>query len=227
MVWPFKWNFFFSNTFMWSYLFSMAVVLNMESVDEILWCWHSTETSHCQWYFHMALLSVKYVAFLNFWVCGWNPLVWPLKWNLFRSAVLSHRTIYYLGEAPSKGFATLRNVPKLLFYGDRIGHSKSVRFRLSRPFDEVRAELVWDISRSLRVLYIISSGKPRQSHSWFLLRSRFENATPNLCWVSCAINKGDFFETSFSSSTHICPALRRLLTIWFLCPRRSSSKAVC
>ena len=175
----------------------------------------------------MALLSVEYVAFLNFWVCGWNPLVWPLKWNLFRSAVLSHGTIYYLGEAPSKGFATLRNVPKLLFYGDRIGHSKSVRFRLSRPFDEVIAELVWDISRSLRVLYIISSGKPRQSYSWFLLRSRYENATPNLCWVSCAINKGDFFETSFSSSTHICPALRRLLTIWFLCPRRSSSKAVC
>ena len=145
----------------------------------------------------MALLSVKYVAFLNFWVCGWNPLVWPLKWNLFRSAVLSHGTIYYLGEAPSKGFATLRNVPKLLFYGDRIGHSKSVRFRLSRPFDEVIAELVWDISRSLRVLYIISSGKPRQSHSWFLLRSRYENATPNLCWVSCAINKGGFVEIAF------------------------------
>ena len=36
----------------------------------------------------------------------------------------------------------ISNVPKLLFYGDRIGHSKSVRFRLSRPFDEVRAELV-------------------------------------------------------------------------------------
>ena len=152
----------------------------------------------------MALLSVKYVAFLNFWVCGWNPLVWPLKWNLFRSAVLSHGTIYYLGEAPSKGFATLRNVPKLLFYGDRIGHSKSVRFRLSRPFDEVIAELVWHISRSLRVLYIISSGKPRQSHSWFLLRSRYENATPNLCWVSCAINKGDFFwDLIFVVDTHL------------------------
>ena len=175
----------------------------------------------------MALLSVKYVAFLNFLSLWMKSFSVAFEMNLFRSAVLSHGTIYYLGEAPSKGFATLRNVPKLLFYGDRIGHSKSVRFRLSRPFDEVRAELVWDISRSLRVLYIISSGKPRQSHSWFLLRSRYENATPNLCWVSCEINKGDFFETSFSSSTHICPALRRLLTIWFLCPRRSSSKAVC
>ena len=26
-----------------------------------------------------------------------------------------------------------------------------------------------------------------------LLRSRYENATPNLCWVSCAISKGRFF----------------------------------
>ena len=132
----------------------------------------------------MALLSVKYVAFLNFWVCGWNPLVWPLKWNLFRSAVLSHGTIYYLGEAPSKGFATLRNVPKLLFYGDRIGHSKSVRFRLSRPFDEVRAELVCDISRSLRVLYIISSGKPRQSHDSYCVRGT--RTQPLIC-VGCPV----------------------------------------
>ena len=27
-------------------------------------------------------------------------------------------------------------------------------------------------------------------------------------WVSCAINKVDFFESEFSSSTHICLALR-------------------
>ena len=45
-----------------------------------------------------------------------------------------------------------------------------------------------------------------------LLCSRYENATPNLCWVSCAIHKGGFFEIAFSSSTHICLALRRLLT---------------
>ena len=31
-------------------------------------------------------------------------------------------------------------------------------------------------------------------------------------WVSCAINKGGFFEIAFSLSTHICLALRRLLT---------------
>ena len=43
-----------------------------------------------------------------------------------------------------------------------------------------------------------------------LLRSRYEKATPNFCWVFCAINKREF-EISFVS-THICLALRRLLT---------------
>ena len=150
----------------------------------------------------MTLLSVKYVAFLNFWVCGWNPLVWPLKWNLFRSAVLSHGTIYYSGEAPSKGFATLRNVPKLLFYGDRIGHSKSVRFRLSRPFDEVGAELVWDISRSLRVLYIISSGKPRQSHDSYCVRGT--RTQPLIC-VGCPVQliREIFWDLIFVVDTHL------------------------
>ena len=44
------------------------------------------------------------------------------------------------------------------------------------------------------------------------LLSRYENATSNFCWVSCAINKGGFFEIAFVS-THICLALRRLLTV--------------
>ena len=32
------------------------------------------------------------------------------------------------------------------------------------------------------------------------------------CWVSCTINKGSFFEIAFSSSTHFCLALKRLVT---------------
>ena len=46
-----------------------------------------------------------------------------------------------------------------------------------------------------------------------LLRSRYE-----ICvgcsvhyWVSCAINKGGFFEIAFVS-THMCLAMKRLLT---------------
>ena len=51
----------------------------------------------------------------------------------------------------SEGFATLRNVSKLTFF-DKIGHAKSVGFDFIRLFDEVRAELVCNISRSLQFL---------------------------------------------------------------------------
>ena len=59
-----------------------------ESVDEILWCYHSNETSS-------AVLSDGTIGFecsSNSWVCGWNPIVWPFKWNLFSSTF----TWYYL-----------------------------------------------------------------------------------------------------------------------------------
>ena len=36
---------------------------------------------------------------------------------------------YYFGGARSKGFATLRNVPKLPFFA-KIGHAESVGFRI-------------------------------------------------------------------------------------------------
>ena len=36
---------------------------------------------------------------------------------------------FYFGGGPSKGFATLRNVPKLLFFKDRIRLAKSASFR--------------------------------------------------------------------------------------------------
>ena len=66
---------------------------------------------------------------------------------------------FYFGGARSKGLPMLRSVPKLLFW-DKIGHVKSFRqnpwvFGLNRLFYEVRAELVRDISRSLRVLGFI------------------------------------------------------------------------
>ena len=48
-------------------------------MDEILWCYHSNETSS-------AVLShgtIYSVCSSNFWVCGWNPIVLPFKWNHF------------------------------------------------------------------------------------------------------------------------------------------------
>ena len=50
-------------------------------MDEILWCYHSNETSS-------AVLShgtIYLVRSSNFWVCGRNPMVLPFKWNLFSS----------------------------------------------------------------------------------------------------------------------------------------------
>ena len=98
MVWPFKWKL-FSSTFTWYYLYA---VLTFESVEEILWCDHSNETSS-------AVLShgtIYLVCSSNFWVCGWNPMVWPFKWNLFSSTF----TWYYLYAV-----LTFESVDKLLW----------------------------------------------------------------------------------------------------------------
>ena len=62
------------------------VVLSFESVDEILKCEHSSES-------YWAVLSCGAVYYAvqggsNFWVCGWNPKVWPFKWKLLSSIFL-------------------------------------------------------------------------------------------------------------------------------------------
>ena len=72
----------------------VTVVVTFVPVDEILWCDHSitSGTSSSNWYSCMVLLlvacSTMYVLrSSNFWVCGWNPLVLPFKWNLFSSTM--------------------------------------------------------------------------------------------------------------------------------------------
>ena len=30
-------------------------------------------------------MATRLVRTSNIWDCGWNPLVWPFKWNLFSS----------------------------------------------------------------------------------------------------------------------------------------------
>ena len=69
---------------------SQSQFLTYESVDEILWCDHSTES-----YWTVLSCGTVYYAVQggsNFWVCGWNPMMWPFKWNLFSSTF----TWYYL-----------------------------------------------------------------------------------------------------------------------------------
>ena len=57
------------------------VVLTFACVDEILKCDHSNES-----YWAVLSCGTAYYAVQrgpNFWVCGWNLMVWPLKRNLF------------------------------------------------------------------------------------------------------------------------------------------------
>ena len=62
------------------------MVLSFEYVDEILKCDHSNES-------YWAVLSCGAVYYAVhggsiFWVCGWNPKVWPFKWKLLSSTFL-------------------------------------------------------------------------------------------------------------------------------------------
>ena len=61
------------------FIMPYKVVLPFESVGEILKCDHSNES-------YWAILSSGTVYYAvqggsNFWVCGWNAVVWPFKWN--------------------------------------------------------------------------------------------------------------------------------------------------
>ena len=67
------------------------------SVDEILKCDHSNES-------YWAVLSCGAVYYAvqggsNFWVCWWNPKVWPFKWKLL--SILSCCTVYYAVQGGS------------------------------------------------------------------------------------------------------------------------------
>ena len=62
------------------------VVLSFESEDEILKCDRSNES-----YWAVLSCGAVYYAVQGdsiFWVCEWNPKVWPLKWKLLSSTFL-------------------------------------------------------------------------------------------------------------------------------------------
>ena len=69
---------------LWDYQrFEFKLQLLIESEDETLNCDQSNES-------YWAILSCGTVYYAvqggsNFWVCGWNPMVWPFKWKLLSS----------------------------------------------------------------------------------------------------------------------------------------------
>ena len=69
------------------------VVVTFASVYEVLWC----DDSHG---------TINLVCSSNFWICRWNPMVLPFKWNLFSSPFIW----YYL-----LGLYLLVVIPRLQF----------------------------------------------------------------------------------------------------------------
>ena len=63
------------------------VVLTFGSVDEILSATMDSNESH---WAALSCSAAYYAAQCgsNFWVCGWNPEVWPFKWKLLSSTLL-------------------------------------------------------------------------------------------------------------------------------------------
>ena len=71
------------------YFHVILLKLTFDSVDEILWCYHSSETSSAV----VSHGTIYYVCSSNFCVCEWNPMLLPFKWNLFGSTL--HSTVYF------------------------------------------------------------------------------------------------------------------------------------
>ena len=64
----------------------VGVVLTLVSMDEIVRCRHSNES---YWAVH-SWDAVYYAVQVGsiFWICGWNPKVWPFKWKLLSGTFL-------------------------------------------------------------------------------------------------------------------------------------------
>ena len=94
------------------------VKLTLESVDEILWCDHSNES-------YWAVLSCGTVYYAvqgssNFWVCGWNPMMWPFKWKL---SACTFTWCYLFFKILYKIWKFGRNLPLATFGSERVNPS--------------------------------------------------------------------------------------------------------
>ena len=83
-------------------LFTMLckVVLNFETVGEIVKYDHSNES-----YWAVLSCGALYYAVHGgscFWVCGWNPEVWPFKWKLLLVFTWRHKILKSKLARPAK-----------------------------------------------------------------------------------------------------------------------------
>ena len=92
------------------------VVLTFESVDEILWSDHSNES-----FWVVLSRGTVYYAVQggsNFWVCGWNPMMWPFKKKF---SACSFTWCYLFSEIWQNEIWTFgRNLPLAKFGSERV-----------------------------------------------------------------------------------------------------------
>ena len=79
--------------------------------------------------------------------------------------------------------------------------------------------MIWQSLGHIWTIHVCGNGMGRLSDDCV----RGTRTQPLICvgcsvhyWVSCAINKGGFFEIAFSSSTHICLAVRLTRVVIFV-----------
>ena len=136
--------------------FVKYVVLTFESVDEILWCYHSNETSS-------AVLShgtIYLVCSSNVWVRERNLLMWLLKWNFFGCTFTWYYSFFSILKNEIWIFLSMQFCLRLLhFRGERV---KRMLFHLSVVGLVSSPLLYWDLFThhyaSVCVFFLKSSG---------------------------------------------------------------------
>ena len=129
---------------------SCTVVLSFESVNET----SSAVMSHG---------TIYLVSSSDFWVCGWNLVMLPFKWNLFSSTVTWCFFILYVA-------LTFKSVDEILY----CYHSNETSSAgLSHGTICFSAHYKKDIGKFSRIFTLATSGIKRNTKRAPLLRAHF------------------------------------------------------
>ena len=143
----------------------------------------------------MTHLSQRYYksCYVCYYKSGWKLVTNPVSYFI-RDKVDFHfkSCCYYISHWFS---IQIRLILQILFFITNQGDTRALTVKSDlNPITTSKIAEMQNLVRRLNHRFMLVS-------QWFLLRSRYENATPNLCfncsvnyWVSCAINKGGFFE---------------------------------
>ena len=122
---------FFAVVLLFIVLFKL--VLTFDTAAEILKCCHSNES-------YRAEISIGAVYYAiqggsNFWIYGWNPIVWPFKWKLLSITSLWSCSLYctrWFYSSLSDSYVASYVFTKLCLYLDAV--SVDVNSPIQFPF---------------------------------------------------------------------------------------------